>query len=54
MTMNQLQARWQAHVSARSEYESQTPKVQSLGERIRASLARTQVQFCPRQAAKAA
>jgi hypothetical protein len=40
MTMNQLQSRWQAHQSARSEYDELHPKDLSLCERIRVSLAR--------------
>jgi hypothetical protein len=40
MTMNQLQSRWQAHQSARSEYDELHPKDLSLCERIRVSLSR--------------
>jgi hypothetical protein len=54
MTMNQLQSRWQAHQSARSEYEALHPKDLSLCERIRATLARDAESQSPAPAALAA
>jgi len=54
MTMNQLQSRWQAHQSARSEYDELHPRDLSLCERIRVSLARCAEPKSPAPAALAA
>jgi len=54
MTMNQLQSRWQAHQSARSEYEDLHPRDLSLCERIRATLARAPEPKAQRITAQAA